>query len=440
MASRAEIRENLPDTLPADFGEWDASDSSAASRLETRASETRAAISANKSQRELAPSDVSLELETGFNVTPFPELEEAPIVPRGIPAPAVRAPRSSPLSSSSRSPVKNDSPFLRRLRSIDTVVDKLPTVQSRIDEIAIPAAPATVTLVERKPDIPIFSRSAMEAEETGAGSGPKLLNEIVEEEEERRATRKWIVSGCVFGSALLLVAFQIFHSGSTGQLKQIMAETKVAATSFSSDTGSDTFTDSKPSAMHPLQVGEARDREQQKAGGAITSAEEPESAPGRVQTEMMQTQLMAPTRLPENAKSIPSSDTPPPASLGGASMAALNGGTTLSNVFTGRQDARVSGPKAVSVSAGVAAGMLIRKTQPVYPSIARSARVQGTVVLQATISRAGSVINLKVVSGPPMLRQAAIDAVMTWQYRPYLLNNEPTEVDTTVNVLFSLGG
>jgi protein TonB len=84
--------------------------------------------------------------------------------------------------------------------------------------------------------------------------------------------------------------------------------------------------------------------------------------------------------------------------------------------------------------------MLIRKTQPIYPSIARSARVQGTVVLQAKISPFGKVTNLQVVSGPPMLRQAAIDAVKTWQYRPYTLNNQPTEVDTSVNVVFSLGG
>ena len=84
--------------------------------------------------------------------------------------------------------------------------------------------------------------------------------------------------------------------------------------------------------------------------------------------------------------------------------------------------------------------MLIHKTQPVYPAIARSARVQGTVVLQAKISVTGKVTNLQVVSGPPMLRQGAIDAVKTWVYKPYTLNNQPTEVDTTVNVVFSLGG
>jgi protein TonB len=84
--------------------------------------------------------------------------------------------------------------------------------------------------------------------------------------------------------------------------------------------------------------------------------------------------------------------------------------------------------------------MLTHKTQPIYPPIAKSARVQGTIVLQATISKSGGVDNIHVVSGPVMLRQAAVDAVKTWHYRPYMLNNSPTEVETTINVIFALGG
>ena len=66
--------------------------------------------------------------------------------------------------------------------------------------------------------------------------------------------------------------------------------------------------------------------------------------------------------------------------------------------------------------------------------------MQGTVVLQATISKTGTIENAHVVSGPAMLQQAALDAIRTWRYRPYLLNGEPVEVDTQVNVVFSLGG
>ena len=87
----------------------------------------------------------------------------------------------------------------------------------------------------------------------------------------------------------------------------------------------------------------------------------------------------------------------------------------------------------------VAVGLLLQKTTPVYPPIAKAARVSGTVVLQATISKTGTIENLRVISGPAMLQQAARDAVQQWRYRPYMLNGEPVAVETTVNVIFSLG-
>jgi protein TonB len=107
---------------------------------------------------------------------------------------------------------------------------------------------------------------------------------------------------------------------------------------------------------------------------------------------------------------------------------------------TAKAQVKVAAPKKVTISAGVMQGMVLLKTQPVYPPIAKAARVQGTVVLQATISKTGSIENLHVVSGPAMLQQAALDAVKSWRYKPYLLNNDPVEVDTTVNVIFTLGG
>jgi TonB family protein len=91
-----------------------------------------------------------------------------------------------------------------------------------------------------------------------------------------------------------------------------------------------------------------------------------------------------------------------------------------------------------SIPSEIMLGMLLEKTEPVYPPIAIAARVSGTVVLQAAISKTGTIIGLHVISGPPMLRQTAFDAVRTWRYRPYLLKGEPVEVDTTINVIFSL--
>jgi protein TonB len=92
----------------------------------------------------------------------------------------------------------------------------------------------------------------------------------------------------------------------------------------------------------------------------------------------------------------------------------------------------------VRLPSTIVAGLLIRKVTPVYPPIAIATRLEGTVVLQATISKAGTIENLRVISGHVMLQQAALDAVQRWVYRPYLLNGQPVEVETTVNVVFSL--
>jgi periplasmic protein TonB len=96
-------------------------------------------------------------------------------------------------------------------------------------------------------------------------------------------------------------------------------------------------------------------------------------------------------------------------------------------------------PKIVNISAGVAAAMLLKRTPVIYPPDAKTAGISGTVVLAAQINEYGSVESLRVVSGPSALQQAAMDAVKTWVYKPYLLNGEPVGVKTTVNVIFTLG-
>ncbi len=85
-------------------------------------------------------------------------------------------------------------------------------------------------------------------------------------------------------------------------------------------------------------------------------------------------------------------------------------------------------------------GSLIYRVQPEYPEIARQARIQGAVQLRAIISKAGTIEDLTVENGPPMLIPPALKAVRQWRYRPYLLNGEPVEVDTEVTVKFTLGG
>ena len=121
---------------------------------------------------------------------------------------------------------------------------------------------------------------------------------------------------------------------------------------------------------------------------------------------------------------------------GGNPMGALDGiGTGAPTPVVVR--AREPGP--VNVSKGVAEGLLLAPIQPVYPVIARAARVQGMVEIEAIISKTGRLESVNVVSGPAMLREAARQAVEAARYRPYLLNGMPTEVKATYRVVFSLG-
>ena len=92
------------------------------------------------------------------------------------------------------------------------------------------------------------------------------------------------------------------------------------------------------------------------------------------------------------------------------------------------------------VSKGVLEGMLIAPIRPTYPAIAKAAHVQGTVVVEAVISRTGTIESLHVVSGPLLLENAALEAIRAARYQPYRLNGEPTEVQTRITVNFVLGG
>ncbi|MGC2402276.1 MAG: M56 family metallopeptidase [Acidobacteriaceae bacterium] len=97
-------------------------------------------------------------------------------------------------------------------------------------------------------------------------------------------------------------------------------------------------------------------------------------------------------------------------------------------------------PKELSISSDVMQGNLLTKAVPVYPPAAKKAKIQGTVVLEAVISKDGNVERLRVLSGPAELQQSALDAVRQWKYKPYLLNGDPVQVKTKVNIVYDLKG
>ena len=95
-------------------------------------------------------------------------------------------------------------------------------------------------------------------------------------------------------------------------------------------------------------------------------------------------------------------------------------------------------PKRVRVSQGVISGLLIRKVNPAYPKKARKKHIQGVVTLAAKISKDGDIVDLSVVSGDPILAEAAVEAVKQWKYKPYFFQGESVEVDTQITVNFTL--
>ncbi|MBZ5681242.1 MAG: energy transducer TonB [Acidobacteriia bacterium] len=169
----------------------------------------------------------------------------------------------------------------------------------------------------------------------------------------------------------------------------------------------------------------------------------------QIQTDIVNGQLRTPTKIPQKVQMIKEDEAPPPVMATSGVVGGVPGGVpggqmggVIGGIISSTPVAvpKVATPQRVRVSQGVSTGLLIRKVNPNYPPLARQARIQGTVVLQAEISKSGDIQNLRLISGHPMLAPSAIEAVKQWKYKPYLLNGEPVEVETTVQVNFTLSG
>jgi len=166
----------------------------------------------------------------------------------------------------------------------------------------------------------------------------------------------------------------------------------------------------------------------------------------RIQSELDNGQLRTPTAIPKKIQMIKEDEPPPSAGpagvIGGIGVPGGVAGGVMGSVLSSVPTAvpKAATPQRVRVSQGVTQGLLIHRVQPLYPPLARQARIQGVVVLQALIGKDGSIQNLHVVSGHPMLTNSALEAVKEWRYKPYYLNGEAVEVETTINVNFTLSG
>jgi len=179
----------------------------------------------------------------------------------------------------------------------------------------------------------------------------------------------------------------------------------------------------------------------------------PAEAPKTIQVKVIPRQfdagrLMAPKSVPTAIAVIKEDELPPPSAGGvpggvasGLSSGLLSGILAGSSPVLAAPPKKVEAPKAVqriTVGGKVQEASLIHKEIPVYPPLARSTRIQGHVILSAIISKEGTIEELKLISGHPLLAPAAMAAVKKWIYKPTLLNFEPVEVSTEIDVNFTL--
>jgi periplasmic protein TonB len=164
--------------------------------------------------------------------------------------------------------------------------------------------------------------------------------------------------------------------------------------------------------------------------------------------------LMAPKTIPKEIAVIKEEELPSVASSGvvGGVPGGVPGGTPggviggiIGSVPTAapppppvKEAPKPVTPKQIRVGGQVQAAKLVRQPKPVYPPLAKQARIQGTVRFNAIIGKDGTIQNLQMVSGHPLLVQSATDAVKQWVYQPTLLNGEPVEVVTQIDVNFTL--
>src|SRR6266700_2826797 len=160
-------------------------------------------------------------------------------------------------------------------------------------------------------------------------------------------------------------------------------------------------------------------------------------------SEIVNGELRQPSKIPKIVKAIKEEEAPAPSTgvvggvVGGVPGGSA-GGVIGGIIGSAAPPPKVATPQKQRVSSAVAEGLKIHDVQPTYPQMARIAHIQGDVILQATISKTGAIEGLHGVSGHPILIQAAMEAVKQWKYKPYILNGDPVEVETTIKVQFHM--
>ena len=305
-------------------------------------------------------------------------------------------------------------PDRRKSESIPRITPDIPRVTPEVEETPTPAPP-----VERPPvSVELFRSATFEQDSERSEASEKQGAKLV----------KWILIGAgpvVLGLVLLIVFTR--SSGSTPaapavsakEVPVVPAEPKVAPGSQLIVNATGKTATAVPAAAKPSPAVQA-------------NAPEEETKQTQVSPDAMAQQLVAPTRIAGAIKRSASEEPPPT----GPAPVSLDEGSAVAGSVFGSSAKVKAAPHVVPISAGVADGMIIRKTAPVYPRFAQEAHITGKVVLKATITKQGTIEGVQVMSGPKILTPSAADAVKSWKYRPYLLDGQPVSVETTITVVF----
>ena len=342
---------------------------------------------------------------------PSPVQSAAPVPAQTAAQSPVQIPVQRPVERSAAAPVQSSVP-----------VSPAPQPEKPVAQVAAP--PATGGIQSDADVLELFRY----------GKG-EVKNIKDPDELPTQSSNKWLFVSAGSIAVIAVVLFFVFQRPSHPKAPVSQPEPEAV----SSQSGSQTVTATSPATSEGSTApATGQPISKPSPAGTLEGAAVPDTTvrPGRqVSSAMMDAQLSAKAKISRDVlKNGPPEELPaglPSVSMesGGGVKDASLGGFSKVNVV----------PVVSQVSAGVAEGMAIHKTPPIYPKIARDSHVSGTVVLGATINRSGMLENVHVISGSQMLRTAAVDAVRTWRYRPYMLNSQPVAVQTTINVVFSLG-
>ncbi len=312
-------------------------------------------------------------------------------------------------------------------KSPEPVVRSAPPAEESVAAPATSPAPVPPTPVIERPPIStdIFRSSTFLSEPSEAA--------------EKQGARwvKWILIAA--GPAVVgLVLLIVFMRPSTQNPAAAAAKNTTAATAAPSSvetpapdpTASERLivnATGKPQAGVATNYSSTSPSQPPQVAESNTGSEEPKN----VSPDAMAAQLVAPTRIAGQINTKPASDEPPP-----IAPASLEESNSMSGAVFGSGSKLKVTPHVVPISEGLASGMLIHKTTPIYPKYAQDAHITGTVVLKATITKQGTIEGIQVLSGPKILAPSAVEAVRTWKYRPYLLDGQPVSVETDIKVVF----